>query len=1068
LGALPKIIFQFILFGIFLLIIQCCSFAQNYKINYEHITTKKGLSNNFINHIIQDSKGFIWIATQDGLNKYDGSKFEVFKVNPNTNEGLASNIINYLAEDDEGNIWIGTEQGLAKWSRNNNQIQNILSFQGERIESIYQDNPNNTWIVSQEYIYQIDKKGNVSKTGLNSLKELQKEEILVEYLGKIKIHKEEKLALIIEDRSIESSRHSLLYFFNPQRQTWDLALKTWGHIEYVCPEGEILLSFEKDFQESGSNEKYSYKNYRTKELTVKTIQMNTNMLQKRKALCYIKEENNIWCLGNNKLFLINPKNTAILRVLDKSFFNDNLDEYSLNGLFKDKQDNIWLYTGGVGFFIFPQYALNNFKAYKLEKNNKKFSIRAVYQEENGILWLSAYHLKNHLNIFSESEEQKSLFLDGMTYKILPDLDKKILWIATDRQKLYKVDKAKKTVLKQYPIGAETMIQVSTGEIYLGLGGGKPIIVFNPQTEKWKVYENVRDIDCFYIDSFGNFWIGSEVKGLGLLDTKTMQVQYFYKQNNNLKSISSNFVKSIYEDSKGRFWVATTLGLNLFDRKTKEFTRFTEKDGLPNNMVYAILEDEKGNLWLSTNKGISRFNPETKVFTNYDESYGLQDNEFNTNAFFKNEKTGEMFFGGIRGLNSFYPEKMKRNEFIPPIILTSFKRKGKEIKFDKPLSEIKEIRMTYDQAQSLTFEFVALSFFQNHKNQYAYKIEEIHQDWIDLGTLHEITLTNLNAGTYTLRIKGSNNHGLWNEKGLKIKLIVNPPFWQTWWFISILVLLSLLSFYGIYRWRLYQLKAREKFLENEVNIRTEEIKTQSEVLEKQAEELSKANKTKDQLFAIIAHDLRSPISAFESITQQLDFYIEQNEIERVKDLSQYIKTSSSNLNNLLNNLLSWALMQKDFLSHQAQNLKLKEIIEETAKSHQILLENYQIELKLNIEENLEIYADENALNTILRNLLNNAIKFTPKKGSIEIKSYAEEKYTIIEIIDTGKGILQEKIAGLFTSSNIKKSKGLRGEKGTGLGLVLVGEFMEMHKGTIQVFLNFNKNTLIYTLIYLFIK
>ena len=956
--------------------------------------------------------------------------------------------------DNEGNIWIGTEQGLAKWNRQTNQVNAISFFKDKIIKYIYKDKEGNLWISCINFFTKIDAKGKITEFSFPFLKNNNN---FISYLEEVKNYQGGKLIMVgIEHTPITIYKN--IYFFDEKRQVWDLVIKTFGDIQSISSKGEVLIAYEQIH--SLQREELLSENFKTKELSIKSIFFPDRLPLVKAKLKNVKYKNDIWFLGAETMFQVDKKTGEFTKFLGKSYFVEDDELYILQGLFKDNQENFWLYTQGTGFFVFPKYSIDNFKSYQVKGDNQEGisgnSVRGVYQDTEDNIWVSSYNDKGYVDIFSKNGKYYQVDLESVIYKIIPDADQKSLWVGT-KGHLYKISKENKKILKAYkiPYHIFDILQVSYSKIYIA--SPTFLLVFNSETEEFKSYNHIQQTTCLFMDSQDKFWIGSSDKGLGLLDLEIMQVQYFSNQKNNLKSISSNHVKSIYEDTKGQLWIATTLGLNLFDRKTQEFTRFTEKDGLPNNMVYAILEDEEGNLWLSTNKGISQFNPKTKKFTNYDASYGLQDNEFNTNAFFKNEKTGEMFFGGIRGLNSFYPEKMKRNEFIPPMVLTSFKRKGKVIDLGKAWSQIKEIRMEYDQAQSLTFEFVALSFFQSYKNQYAYKIEEIHRDWISLGTQKELTLTNLNAGTYTLRIKGSNNHGLWNEKGLTIKLIVSPPFWQTWWFIGIILLLALLAFYGIYRWRVYQLKHREKFLESEVNNRTEEIKAQAEVLEKQAQELSEANRTKDQLLAIIAHDLRGPMVAFESVVQQLDFYIAHNEIERVKDLSQYIKNSSNNLNDLLNNLLSWALLQKDFLIYQPQNLRLRQIVEEVNKNYEILIQNYQIETKLSIAENLEIYADENALSTILRNLVSNAIKFTPKKGWIEVKAYPEKNACIIEIIDTGKGIPQEKIADLFKSTNIKNSKGLRGEKGTGLGLVLVGELMEKHQGTIQVLSQEKKGT-----------
>lgn len=1062
-------ILRFILF-ILLFCSKFCLLGQNYHINYEHITTQEGLANNFVNHIIQDKQGFIWMATQDGLNKYDGYNFEVFKVNPAEPNGLPSNIITTLQEDTQGNIWIGTEKGLATLNIKTGKIKNLAFFENQNINNLYIDSQGRFWIVADKYhIFLLKTETDIQKVAVEYLPTNQNQKY-AEFYNILERKINGKYSLLVHSMYLKNGQ-GYLYRFNEKKAVWQLVVSTTKKIEYIDNLGQLYF-----IQKQNENIKNpiikNYNSQLTKPYHTHIIDLpfkTTNKLEPRTPLLIEKSPSQIYIFIFGKIFKINPKTgESLLYSNITPLLKQEEDEFRIKQVFKDKSKNIWMATE-TGIFLFPQYTLQNFKTYHNQKGGNLLgaSIRAIYQDKDKNTWISTYNKEASLDIFLQDSTKKNLNIGKISFKIIPDHTQNFLWVASGSQ-LLKVNKQTQKVLKIYnqedaSIGyIRDILMINKEKIYLA--GDEGFGVFNPQTEKLTHYSHIQVTTCIFRDKNQKIWLGSKDKGLGLLNENTMRVSYFSYEKNNIKSISSNHIKHIYEDKKGRFWIATTLGLNLFNRKKRSFTHFTEKDGLPNDMVYGILEDETNNLWLSTNKGISKFNPRTLQFINYDVSYGLQNNEFNTNSFFKNEYTGEMFFGGIKGLNSFYPENMKKNTIPPPIILTGFKRKGKKISLDEPLNKIKMIDMNYNEAQNLTFEFVALSFFQSHKNQYAYKIKEIHEEWINLDTKHEFTLTNLNAGTYTLHIKGSNNHGWWNEKGLKIILIVRPPFWQTWWFISIVVLFFLLVVYSIYRWRIYQIKIREKYLENEVNIRTEEIKTQAEVLEaqakkleKQAIELDNLNKAKDRFFAIIAHDLRSPITAFETIAKQLDFFLEHQEPERIKKLSKNIQRSAHTLNNLLNNLLNWALLQKNLINNQPQLLDLEDIVAEVVSYYEDTLILHNVELAKEISQGIKIYIDENALLTILRNLLNNAIKFTPKEGKIIMRGYIKDGYIFIEIEDNGIGIEAEKIPQLFKIHKISRNKDLYGRKGTGLGLLLVWEFVQANQGEIKVISKKNKGT-----------
>lgn len=1013
---------------LFLFVWSWQSLAQDYHINYEHLTTQQGLSNNFINDIIQDKFGLIWIATEDGLNRYDGYNFQVFKVNSHDN--LPDNQIYDLAEDPKGNIWIATHAGLAKWDIKTGQIQNLSYFKKKPIDYVYIDKKR-VWVASNNTVYCIDENKKILKTILNDFPETK-----VNKIWKQKVHGKEEL--LISTGRIEKFNIHQVFCFDKQQKKWVLLLESEARIIHISSTG-ICFSFpiyrneEKKIEVKGYNDEYTFK----KLSFPKNIRNNNANLHNTSA--------GIDWLGNHdgSIIAVNWQKEEIVDVYKQKLF-------FLRKRFTDNYGTIWLTTTGAGIFILSKYQNNYLKYYEPNQNKLSgSSVRAIYQDEEKNVWISTYNDEKVLDIFSKDGTQQTLDIKGISFKIIPEKDKNILWIASDKS-LLKVDVKTQSILKRYePIGdyIRDMFLTKNGKIYLVTHSF--LGVFDTKTEAIQKHTHIKGSTCILQNKNGEIWIGSKDKGLGLLHTKTMKVKYFSYKPNNLKSISSNHIKSLYEDTKGCFWVSTTAGLNLFDKKSKSFERFTTKDGLANDMIYTTLEDENGYLWLSTNKGISKFNPQTRKFSNYGEEYGLQNNEFNTNAFFKNERTGELFFGGIKGVNSFFPKDMKRNHLKPKVVLTDFKQKGKSIKFDKPLPLVQKIKIAYHEAQVLTFEFTALNFFQSKRNHYAYKIKEIHEDWINLDTKHEFTLMNLNPGTYTLQIKACNNHGIWNEEGLHVTLIVTPPFWQTWWFMAVLLLLMVVVIYGIYRWRVYQILRREKYLENEVNVRTNEIKSQAKALEAQAQELEKLNQTKDHFFAIIAHDLRNPITAFESIASQVNFYLEKQRPEKIKLLVEDISNSSHSLSNLLNNLLNWALIQKKILEPRPTLVLLRPIIDEVIEIYQNTIKSQDIRIVSEGNANLELYIDEDNLKTILRNLVSNALKFTPKQGKVMIATYIKEHKIIITVEDNGVGMSPEKLDKVLVLGGIEKQKDLYGQKGTGLGLILVAEFVKINQGNIQI-------------------
>jgi signal transduction histidine kinase len=353
----------------------------------------------------------------------------------------------------------------------------------------------------------------------------------------------------------------------------------------------------------------------------------------------------------------------------------------------------------------------------------------------------------------------------------------------------------------------------------------------------------------------------------------------------------------------------------------------------------------------------------------------------------------------------------------------------------------------DSAQMLTFEFAALNFYQSKRNQYAYKIEEIDTNWVQLGNQNELTLTSLTAGTYTLRIKGSNNHGVWNEEGIALKIHVVPPIWQQNWFLITILALFVASLYVSYRVRIYQLGRREEKLELQIKERTKE--------------LAAANRSKDQLFAIIAHDLRSPLTAFEDVSNQIEYFIRKNKLDRVIELGKHIDTSIQGLNILLNNLLGWALVQQNHkIQINPQPIDLSEIVERILDIYKNVAQSNQIHLKNFVKENTTIYVDIDSFQTILRNLISNALKYTPPNGSVIIQTIQENENVILTIQDTGLGMNEEQLKSIFQPNLLQSNRGIRGEKGTGLGLVLCQEFAILNHIKLEVESQPNEGTIFY--------
>jgi len=349
------------------------------------------------------------------------------------------------------------------------------------------------------------------------------------------------------------------------------------------------------------------------------------------------------------------------------------------------------------------------------------------------------------------------------------------------------------------------------------------------------------VQSMFLDSRHNLWIGTMGNGLNLLTPAAGRFIRYRHDEKNSQSLSNDIINYILEDKKGRLWVGTLNGLNLFNPATQTFSKYFQKDGLPNNVIQGMLEDKKGNLWIATNNGISRFDPEAKTFQNYEYNDGLQGAVFNRGACLKT-LNGDMFFGGSRGFNIFNPDSIRANTLVPPVYITDFQvfnqsvkpgEKGSPLK--TPIIDADGLTLSYKQSV-FSFEFTALNYSLQEKNQYAYKMEGFDKDWNMVGTQRKATYTNLDPGEYTFRVKASNNDGIWNEEGASIKIFITPPFWKTAWFTTLLIVLAIGGVYAIYRSRT---KAKMRQLE-----------------ENKREEMHRLHM---QFFTNISHEFRTPLS-----------------------------------------------------------------------------------------------------------------------------------------------------------------------------------------------------------------
>ncbi len=837
-----KLIYLFFFLNIFYVY-----FFGQVNARFDHLSIYDGLSQSSVLSILQDSRGYMWIGTQDGLNRYDGYNFKVLKHNTNNTSTISSNYILKIFEDRSDRIWIATANGLNLFSRKTETFSRFYFRDNDSINSkillrtIIEDKASNLWI----------------GTGNNGLIKFDpKTKKWVRYINNP------------EDSNSLTNNRILALCEGDKGEIW-IGTKGGGLNRFDPKTGNFVVFKNQlnDVNSLSNNIVTSILNENSKRLLVGTSGGGINIYNKlngqfkpfiidkddsRHSLykwiesIYKDKEGIIW-IGTNfgglmKIISLN-KGTFI------HYKNNYLDKYSLiddtiMAITEDKSGNIWFGTYLKGISIFKKQK-QNFSHFYLKGTSKMHNmIRGIYEESDDVLWYGTLGslIKYDRNIKSgdkiiyynyDPKNPDSISGGGINciYK-----SRESIWIGTtnglnlfDR----KTGKFKKYLRKNEDdksIGSNTITNITEdfeNNIWIGtINGG--LNRYNHTSDDFTRFKidpkNKMSIGSNSIEMIVNdyydkdiLWIGFSIKGLDRFDRRTGKFEHFIHDPKDRKSISTNYVLSVLSsrDNSEIVWVGTWGGgLNKFNKKTKKWVLYTEKNGLSNNTVYGILEDENNKLWLSTIKGISMFDTKTEEFKNYYEEDGLQSSEFNMYSSYRGE-SGLMYFGGINGFSFFNPKKIKKNLNIPSIIITAFKKSNKLVDLNESLSEIDEILLSYKD-NVFSFEFAALEYTNPGNNKYAYKLEGFNKDWIYTDADNRVAnFTNIPHGTYLFRVKGANNDNIWNKKGISIRLIISPPFWKTIWFKLILMSLFIVLIYYFHRLRLKKLTIKLQ-RENAIN------------------------------------------------------------------------------------------------------------------------------------------------------------------------------------------------------------------------------------------------------------
>jgi signal transduction histidine kinase len=545
------------------------------------------------------------------------------------------------------------------------------------------------------------------------------------------------------------------------------------------------------------------------------------------------------------------------------------------------------------------------------------------------------------------------------------------------------------------------------------------------------------------DTDGLIWIAT-VGGLDVYNPSTQNIRHYVKDKNGL---SDDFVISLCEDKRGRIWIGTDTYVNVYDKKDSSFTYYSQKEGLPNNRIFEIVKDRNDDIWVATGKGLSKFSERNNSFQTFTLEDGLQSLEFNLRAAYAC-KDGEMLLGGMNGFNSFYPDSISRNPYIPNVVFTSFyKTKGNTKEYIN-LAESRDISLNHN-VNSFTIEFAALEYTNPQRNKYSYKMEGVSDEWVDIGNRKFVPFSALQAGEYTFKVKGSNNDGVWNNQEISLRITILPPWWKSNYAYLLFFVIIILVIVVFIKIRERNLRQAKKLLEQKVLERTLQIEEQSRLIISKNQELKELNVTKDKFFSIIGHDLGNQFNIIIGFSEVLVSDFKNMDSRKIENHLTNIYNSSRLAHELLDNLLTWAKIQTKAIKYNPEVFDLQAKIADTIEFLEGASAKKSIRIKVANKQQMFVYADVNMFSAVIRNLVSNAIKFTHEQGAIVIQLQGKEDFCEISVKDNGVGISEENIHKIFRIDSNHSTHGTNGEKGTGLGLILCKEFVEQHNGKIWV-------------------
>lgn len=1020
---------NFILKFCYLLVIlvalfQKDAFSQPYY--FRHYQVENGLSNNTVYFISQDSKGFMWFATKDGLNRFDGSHFKVFRINyPEDDKHLTTDYMFSILPGEKGMLWVGAQRGLYRFDPEKEKLEPFI----DSLSNIYDitlDNKDQLWFISSNTIcrYNFETK---------KLKEFDP----------LTYFRATSLCMSNDGGIWASTENGFLEKFNSDNETftafdifsnsktpssrWIQKIRAGDNSIFIGTTSQGLKLFDIATE--------SYKD-------VLTYNHDKTTIFVRDILKSAGDE--YWIATETGIFIYHSGTNTFTNLKKNYKDNYSLDDNAIYALFKDKEGAIWAGTffGGINYYDRQNALFIKYFPGSAEHPISGNAVREICRDQLGNLWVGTEDgglnkiiaATGKLQNFKPTGKKNSIAYTNI-HGVLADGNN--LWIGTFEHGIDIMDIRTGEIKKHFSANpginglrsnfALCFYRTSNGKILVGTSNG--LYYYNRQKDEFFSPKEIPG-DIFITGIIEThkkiIWAGTNNDGVFWFDPATHQSGHIFNEPGNKNSLTNNYVNDVFEDSKYNLWFSTEGGgLCKLDSNRKKFSGYTTSDGLPSNFIFKVLEDDNKNLWASTSRGLVNFRPGLKNPVVFTQANGLLNNQFNYHSGYK-DSTGRLYFGSVKGMISFMPNQISAHDFIPPIYITGMQVFSEDINPKKDSNLLQKAIVCTDKIKlpyyksSLSFDFAALSYISPEMTNYKYELEGLDRHWTSLNTNRKVYFTNLSPGKYIFKIKASLN-GIWSNRNEKqLTIIISPPIWATWWAYLIYVVIGILIFY---------------YILNNYHKRQHE-KKEKEIYE-----------SKIEFFTNVAHEIRTPLTLIKGPVENL--LEKRAEIPEIEEDLDCLDRNTNRLTQLVSQVLDFRQTEVKKFTLDFTKVNVNELLQETYLRFKILAQKKGLDFDL-VTTSSPVFAqaDAEALQKIFSNLIANAVKYAKKKVVIKMMPVVKENNSF-SIVFENDGFIIKKESAKKIFEPFYRIKETKNQKGTGIGLALAKSLTELHKGSLEL-------------------